>query len=100
MITEIEPTLAKAWLDKGEAVLIDVREQSEYEAEAIPGSELHPLSVFDPATIAPIQKVIFHCRSGRRSHEAAARWSKLHHTPAYNLKGGIEGWKKAGLPIF
>jgi hypothetical protein len=31
-LEEIDPTLLKAWMDKGEAVLVDVREPSEHAA--------------------------------------------------------------------
>ena len=38
----------KAWLDRNEILLVDVRETSEYEKEHIAGSVLLPLSSFEP----------------------------------------------------
>lgn len=92
---EIDPNQLAEWLAKGEAHLIDVREPAEHAAQAIPGSEPHPLSTFDPEELPPPStKVVFYCRSGSRSAAAAEAWSAHHNQISYNLKGGILAWNK------
>lgn len=92
---EIDSLALHEWLEKGEVRLIDVREHYEHEKEAIEGDELYPLSEFDPALIEPgNKKIVFYCRSGVRSAEAASVWSRHHGMKSYNLKGGFLAFKK------
>ncbi len=96
---EIDAKTVSDWLDGQQAVLVDVRETSEYEQEHIPGSVLVPLSVFDPDLFPWItgKKLVFHCAVGKRSAAAAKQLMKTGHPPLYNLEGGIQAWKEAGL---
>ncbi len=99
-IHEVSPGTLRSWLDAGEAVLVDVREDFEHASERIEGSRPHPLSAFDPDEIRslyPDTRVVFHCRTGRRSHDAASRFRRCEDREAFHLAGGIEGWKAAGL---
>jgi len=97
----IDPRSAEALLVEGTALLIDVREPDEHARERIAGARLMPLSRFDPAAVphgqAPI--AIFHCRSGARTREAAARLLASGFAEVRCLDGGIEAWKRAGLPV-
>jgi rhodanese-related sulfurtransferase len=97
----ISPARAAELVRKG-AVLIDIREGDEHARERIPGARHHALSRIDKDT--PVRAsdsvVVFHCRSGARTRGNAARLSAA--APAcetYILEGGIDAWKKAGLPI-
>jgi len=97
----IEPDLLSAWLRDGQTLLIDVREDFEHAEERIPGSTLHALSKFDADRIrteAADRRVVFHCRSGKRSGEALAKYAAAGGS-AFHLAGGIEAWKAAGLQI-
>jgi len=91
-------TVAK-WLNTGEALLVDVRETSEFEQEHIPGAMLVPLSVLDPDTFPRIniKKLVLHCAIGKRSAAAAKMLIKAGHTPPINMAGGIKAWREAGL---
>src|SRR5690606_35014714 len=85
----------------GRAVLVDVREADEIRRERIAGAVAAPLSRFDPAQAAAAgagKDVVLVCRSGRRAAEAAGRLAGTG-ARATVLAGGIEGWKKAGLPV-
>lgn len=64
----------KAGLSSGSILLVDVREDHEFEAGHIPGSVLVPLSVFSVDAIPESKgrRVVLSCRSGRRSLTAAA----------------------------
>jgi rhodanese-related sulfurtransferase len=43
--------------------------------------------------------VIFHCRTGNRTATHAERHAAAVSCDAFILDGGIDGWKKAGLPV-
>ena len=51
---DVEATTLKVWLERGEALLIDVREPSKYAPEHIRDAQLLPLSTFDPARVHPL----------------------------------------------
>jgi rhodanese-related sulfurtransferase len=98
---EVSPDTLRGWLDHNQAILIDVREPDEHAREHIRGSRLLPLSRFDPAAVpgADGKHLVVHCKSGRRAAEAAARLNAAGRREVRNLKGGIDAWKSAGLPI-
>ena len=87
------------WLSSGEALLVDVRETSEFEKEHIPGALLVPLSVLNPQTFPhfQIKKLVLYCATGIRSNAAAKMLIKAGHKPPISMAGGIETWRKAGL---
>jgi len=99
-IPEADAETVSRWLDENEAILVDVRETSEYEQEHIPGSMLVPLSVFNPDRFPRItgKTLVLHCAVGKRSAAAALQLRKAGYLPpAINLTGGIRAWKDAGL---
>lgn len=87
-------------MQRGEIVLIDVREPGEYAAERIHGALLFPLSTFDPRALPHDrgQPIVLHCGSGKRSATAYARCAKAGVPVRAHLGGGIVAWKTAGLP--
>lgn len=99
-LTEVDAATLKTWMDRGEAVLIDVREQNEFARESIPGAAHVPLSNFDPAQIPATngKRLVVHCLSGKRSANAQAQLAKAG-IAAINFSGGIMGWKASGYPI-
>jgi len=93
----ISPTEAKRLIDQG-ARLIDIRGADEHARERIPGAENHPvegLSALDGGG----EIAIFHCRSGQRTAANADKLARAARCDAYIVKGGIEAWKRAGLPV-
>jgi rhodanese-related sulfurtransferase len=97
----ISPQRAAELLRSG-AVLVDIREADEHARERIDGARHHALSRIDQAT--PIRDgddvVIFHCRSGARTKGNAARLAAVSpKCETYILEGGLDAWKKAGLPV-
>lgn len=98
-VTPVDPGTLDGWLESGEAVVIDVREPFEHASERIPGSRLHALSQFDAAALRetfPSKRIVFQCRTGRRSTEAARRYGAGREDQVFHLDGGIEAWKAAG----
>ncbi len=98
-LPEIEPRTALDWIDRREAVLVDVREASEFEFENIPGSVLLPLSFLDPGRFPAItdKKIVFLCAMGKRGAAAQQQLAGSGLPHIYNLSGGLQGWKAAGL---
>jgi rhodanese-related sulfurtransferase len=80
------------------ALLIDVREPAEFDAEHIEGARLFPLSSFDPNRLPKDAPLIFQCGTGKRSAMAVARTQQAGHAHDTHLMGGIQSWKAAGLP--
>ncbi len=94
----IDAARARELLDQG-AVLIDIREADEHARERVPGPRHNPLTRL-AAIEAPAGKaVIFHCRSGARTAANASRLAGAADCEAYIIEGGLEAWKKAGLPV-
>lgn len=100
-LARLKPQQVRDGIADGTMVLIDVREPPEFVQGRIPGSLLFPLSTFDAHALPDVspKKLVFSCRSGRRSVTAfnAAIEAGL---PAYgHLEGGILAWSAAGLPV-
>ena len=99
----VPPDLLATWLDEGSAVLVDVREDYEHAEERIAKSASAPLSKFDPAELRkqhPAKRIVFQCRSGKRSADACLLLRASGYTgPLYNLEGGILAWEAAGLEL-
>jgi rhodanese-related sulfurtransferase len=93
----VTPEEAKRLIDQG-ATLIDIRGVDERAQEHIPGSHHGPLAQMTnfAGVGAPI---IFHCRSGMRTTMNAARLKDAAPCEAFVLSGGIDAWKRAGLPV-
>lgn len=84
----------------GKALIVDVRSAAEYSAEHIPGSRNIPLESFNAAELAqvPYEIILFHCKSGMRTKQNAQKLASTEGHQLFCLSGGIEQWKKAGLP--
>jgi rhodanese-related sulfurtransferase len=100
-VQKISPRDAKALLDGGEAVLIDIREQDEFAREHIAGARLVPLSGFTPSDFPREHEKagVFCCASGNRTTQAAGDILATGFAKVYQIEGGLAGWKKAGLPV-
>lgn len=99
-IRSVSPEKAAELVKKG-AVLVDVREHHEHARERIPGARHHALSRLGQARpAAPDDKaLIFHCKSGARTTMNAQRLAAGADCDVYLLEGGIDAWRRAGLPV-
>lgn len=102
MLPYISPEETWQKLQAGEIRLVDIRDVAEFAEVAIPGALLAPLPVVPLQPLkdkdAPEKPVVFTCRSGRRTENAAAVLQGLV-AEGYQLQGGIMAWEKAGLPV-
>jgi rhodanese-related sulfurtransferase len=106
-IAHVTPQEAFDLHDAGAAVLLDVREPTEWETH-IPGAVQVPRGILefqaDPASprhnpvLNPDRQVIVFCRSGARAALAAATLADLGFSNVLNMTGGLTAWKDAGLP--
>ena len=94
----ISPRQAAHYLKRG-AVLIDIREDYEHNAERIAGDRLVALSALPARLDTAGRAAVFYCQHGNRTDHEATRLAGLVDTRAYLLQGGIEAWKRAGLPV-
>lgn len=87
---------AKEMMDTQEVILLDVREQDEYDGGHIPGAVLLPVGTITADTAAAVipeadSLVLVYCRSGNRSKTAAQALAELGYTGVYEF-GGIKTW--------
>ena len=87
---------AKEMMDTQEVIILDVREQDEYDSGHIPGAVLLPVGSIDEDTAAEVipeteSTVLVYCRSGNRSKTASSTLADLGYTNIYEF-GGINTW--------
>ncbi|MEI2701559.1 MAG: rhodanese-like domain-containing protein [Baekduia sp.] len=98
---DVDPAEALRRMQAGEAQIIDVREQDEWDHSRIDGAVRHiPLGQLQEQapTIDTSLPVIFQCKVGGRSTMAAQAF-RASGLEAYSLAGGLEAWDDAGLPL-
>ncbi|MEW2620461.1 rhodanese-like domain-containing protein [Streptomyces sp. NPDC048106] len=88
--------------DGAPAVLLDVREQHEWDAGHAPGAVHAPLSGLVAGAALPsaaqARPLVVICRSGQRSQQAAELLAG-HGARAVDVKGGMREWAAAGHPV-
>lgn len=101
-IKQVSPQEAVMLFNHQDAVVLDVREQSEWsdghiaQAKHIPLGKLKDrLKELEKFKDRPIVAV---CRSGNRSGHACGQLKKAGFENVHNLTGGMQAWEQAGLP--
>jgi rhodanese-related sulfurtransferase len=101
-IREVGALEATALINRRNAVLVDVREPSEYEGGRIPNAVHLPQSQIESRGHElkkhSSRPVITYCERGARSRTAASAIVKLGFGEVYTLRGGLRAWSDAGLP--
>jgi len=100
-IEMVDPQTARNWIERGEVVLVDVREPHEFAMERIDGATLVPLSSFNPNAVPNPdgKRLLLMCASGVRCGMASELMIRAGCGDIYRLAGGIMGWKAAGGPV-
>ena len=94
MIKDLTPKEFKDYLSDGEVILVDVREQWEFDICQIKGAILIPMGdiAISYENLDKDSKIALYCHSGVRSmHVADFLLSKGFQSLA-NLQGGIDAW--------
>ncbi len=103
-IRETTVDAVKVQLDRGDKFhLVDVREESEYAKDHLPGAVHLGKGVLErdveqaiPDTAAPI---VLYCGGGFRSALAADNLQKMGYTNVLSMDGGIREWRQKGYPL-
>jgi rhodanese-related sulfurtransferase len=100
-LTALDPKTVADRLKNRTLTLVDIREADEFAREHIGGAVSLPLSKLESAHVKlePGKDVVFQCRSGMRTSANCARLAAFADGPAYVLEGGLDAWKKSGLPV-
>lgn len=93
---QITQEAAKEMMDTQDVIILDVREQEEYDSGHISGAVLLPVGTIDKDTAAGVipekdSILLVYCRSGNRSRTAASTLAELGYTNIYEF-GGINTW--------
>ncbi|AZV94567.1 hypothetical protein CBF45_13220 [Bordetella sp. J329] len=95
----LSPQAAREQMAQG-ALLVDIRSMDEYAREHIGDARPIPMTqLLAGAGVSGAPAVIFHCRSGNRTRLNAGALAACTDCQAYVLEGGLDAWKKAGLPV-
>ncbi len=99
-VSEATPVEVVAMITAG-ALLVDVRELSEWEAGRIAGAQHLPLSELPQRwkELPDADCTVFICRSGGRSMAAAEAFAASGRAGCVNLDGGVKGWVQATQPF-
>lgn len=90
-------------INRRDAVLIDVREETEYNTARVAGSRHIPLKSLD-GRLGELEKlkskpILLICQTGNRSAQAAGSLKKAGFGDVASLAGGLHAWQQAGMPV-
>jgi rhodanese-related sulfurtransferase len=94
----------KKRMDRGDKfLLVDVREESEYAKDHLPGAIHLGKGVIErdiEERVPELNKeMILYCGGGYRSALAADNLQKMGYTNVISMDGGIRGWREKGYPL-
>lgn len=100
-LPSISPAQAAPLVAAGRALLVDVREPSEWADARIPGAIHVPLGelALRLSELPRDRKLILQCRSGNRSLGATELLLRSGFPDVANLEGGILRWAREGHPV-
>src|SRR3954470_4232652 len=103
-VRELTVDQVKAKLDRGEKFhLVDVREESEYAKDHLPGAVHLGKGVIErdveQRVPDPAAEVVLYCGGGFRSALAADNLQKMGYTNVISMDGGIRDWRNKGYPL-
>lgn len=102
-IAEISPDDARRVLEGGDAVLIDVREESDWREGHVEGAthlRRGEIELEIEEQVPDLKKpIICYCGGGSRSALVAESLQKMGYENVRSMAGGLRAWKEAGLPM-
>jgi len=97
-MTLLKPADAQALIGRG-AVPIDIRTPDEFARSRLPGAVNVPLDRLDGLARIEAPALLLHCRSGARTAAHLPRLEAAARCPVHVLEGGLDAWRRAGLPV-
>ena len=102
-IDEVDAVGAREVIESGDPVIVDVREQDEWDEGRIPGAVHVPRGHLESRieAVAPDhdRAIVVYCSVGNRSAFAAKTLEELGYTDVVSLSGGFTDWKRNGFPV-
>src|SRR5438034_8090666 len=102
-IDEVDPVRARELIESGDPLIVDVREQDEWDEGHVPGAihipRGHLESRIERAAPDPSRPVLLYCSAGNRSAFAAKTLAELGYDDVVSLAGGFTDWKRNGFPV-
>lgn len=103
-IRETTVEVVKSRLERGDKfILVDVREESEYQRDHIPGAIHMGKGVIERDIEQKVPdanaELVLYCGGGFRSALAADNLRKMGYTNVISMDGGIRGWRERGYPL-
>ena len=94
----------KARMDRGQKfVLIDVREESEFAKDHLPGAIHLGKGVIERDIESRVPdlntQMVLYCGGGFRSAMAADNLQKMGYTNVFSMDGGVRGWREKNFPL-
>ena len=94
----------KSRLDRGDKfVLVDVREESEWQKDHLPGAIHMSKSVIERDVEHKVPdlntEMVLYCGGGFRSALAADNLQKMGYTNVISMDGGVRGWREKNYPM-
>ncbi len=90
-------------INREDAVVVDVRETNEWNSGHVPNARHLAMAQLDKR-LSELDKfksrpIIVYCASGARSANACGTLAKAGYEKVFNLAGGLDAWRSAGLPV-
>ena len=102
-IEEIDPRHAREMIETGDPLIVDVREQDEWDEGHLPDAVHIPRgnleSRIEPLAPDRDRSIIVYCAVGNRSAFAAKTLGELGYTDVASLSGGFTDWKRNGFDV-
>jgi len=94
----------KSKLDRGEEfLLVDVREESEFAKDHLPGAIHLGKGVIERDIESRVPdlntEMVLYCGGGFRSAMAADNLQKMGYTNVFSMDGGVRGWREKNFPL-
>jgi sulfur-carrier protein adenylyltransferase/sulfurtransferase len=102
-VEEVDAGTARELIDERDPIVVDVREQDEWDEGHIPGAvhipRGHLESRIERAAPDSSRPVLLYCSAGNRSAFAAKTLAELGYEDVASLAGGFTDWKRNGFPV-
>lgn len=100
---QIDPQAVERLMETARPLILDVREKSEWDAERIAGATHVPIrdlpKMLDKLPDGRGAPIITVCKIGYRGGVAMAILRMWGYTNVRSMRGGLDAWKAAGLPV-
>src|SRR5712691_11335561 len=102
-IDEVDAVRARELIETGDPVILDVREQDEWDEGHIPGALHVPRGNLESRIEGLVpdrdQPIVVYCAGGSRSAFAAKSLAELGYSDVVSLVGGYTDWKRNGFEL-